>query len=81
MFPDTRNNITYVTFLEVLLSTLEVKEKEAKIKNETFENQEQHSRSSTSPPRFRAAVNNAIRMALCKERSPAVQEVPGSIPD
>jgi hypothetical protein len=42
MFPDTRNNITYVTFQEVL-STLEVKEKEAKIKNETFENQEQHS--------------------------------------
>jgi hypothetical protein len=79
MFPDTRNNIT-VTFLEAL-STIKVKEKEAKIKNETFENQEQHSCSSTSPPRFRAAVNNAIRMALCKERSPAVQEVPGSIPD
>jgi hypothetical protein len=27
------------------------------------------------------AVNNAVRMALCIECSPAVQEVPGSIPD
>jgi hypothetical protein len=26
------------------------------------------------------AVNNAVRMALCIECSPAVQEVPGSIP-
>ena len=27
------------------------------------------------------AVNNPIQMALCKECSPAMQEVPGSIPD
>jgi hypothetical protein len=27
------------------------------------------------------AVNNAVRMALCIDYSPAVQEVPGSIPD
>ncbi len=27
------------------------------------------------------AVNNAVRMAFCIECSPAVQEVPGSIPD
>ncbi len=51
MFPDTRNNITYVTFLENL-SSLKVKEKEVKIKNETLENQEQLSRSSKSPHKF-----------------------------
>jgi hypothetical protein len=27
------------------------------------------------------AVNNAVQMALCIECSPAVQEIPGSIPD
>ncbi len=32
-------------------------------------------------PRFRIAVNNAVQMDLCIECSPAVQEVPGSIPD
>ncbi len=26
-------------------------------------------------------ANNAVRMALCIECSPAVQDVPGSIPD
>jgi hypothetical protein len=31
---------------------LKSKRKEAKIKNETFENQEQHSSSSKSPPKF-----------------------------
>jgi hypothetical protein len=37
--------------------------------------------NSTYKPRFRLAVNNAVQMALCIECSPAVQEVPGSIPD